>query len=115
MAAGGGPRRGRSLLRDALLTIGTRFGLAILIFATDVVLARALGADAKGRFTIVLLFSQLAALIVGWGMDSALGVVAGRDVETAKRGFANAVLWSVTPMCSCPLSRSAIILFLQQV
>jgi O-antigen/teichoic acid export membrane protein len=93
MTAGTGPRGGR-LFRDALLTIGTRFGLAVLIFVTDVVLARALGADAKGRFTIVLLFSQLAALIVGWGMDSALGVVAGRDQETARRGFANAVLWT---------------------
>jgi O-antigen/teichoic acid export membrane protein len=83
-----------TLLQDALVTIGTRFGLAVLIFSTDIVLAHALGADAKGRFTLVLLFSQLAALVVGWGMDSALGVVAGRDTQSARAGFANAVIWS---------------------
>ena len=61
-------RGGRSpLLRDAFITIVTRFGLAILIFATDIALARLLGPSAKGRFALVLLYSQLAALIVGWG------------------------------------------------
>jgi O-antigen/teichoic acid export membrane protein len=87
-------RRGPTLLQDALVTIVTRFGLAVLIFSTDIVLAHLLGPDAKGRFTLVLLFSQLAALVVGWGMDSALGVVAGRDRESARAGFANAVIWS---------------------
>jgi O-antigen/teichoic acid export membrane protein len=83
-----------TLLQDALITIATRFGLAVLIFSTDVVLAHLLGPAAKGRFTLVLLFSQLAALVVGWGMDSALGVVAGRDTRSARAGFANAVVWS---------------------
>jgi O-antigen/teichoic acid export membrane protein len=87
-------RGGPTLLQDALVTIVTRFGLAVLIFSTDIVLAHLLGPDAKGRFTLVLLFSQLAALVVGWGMDSALGVVAGRDRESARAGFANAVIWS---------------------
>ncbi|HEV8489964.1 MAG TPA: polysaccharide biosynthesis C-terminal domain-containing protein [Candidatus Limnocylindrales bacterium] len=82
------------LLRDALFTIGTRFGLAILIFTTDILLARLLGPAAKGRFALVLLYSQLAALIVGFGMDSALGLVAGRGPDAARRGFANALLWT---------------------
>src|SRR5258705_9051960 len=86
--------RGPTLMGDALITIATRFGLAVLIFTTDVVLAHLLGPAAKGRFTLVLLFSQLAALLVGWGMDSALGVVAARDDRSARSGFANAVLWS---------------------
>ena len=68
---------GRSgLVRDAAITIATRFGLAILIFATDIILARALGPSAKGRFALVLLYSQLAATIVGFGMDQAIAVVA---------------------------------------
>jgi O-antigen/teichoic acid export membrane protein len=92
--AAGRARRGPTLLQDALITIVTRFGLAVLIFSTDIVLAHLLGPDAKGRFTLVLLFSQLAALVVGWGMDSALGVVAGRDTPSARSGFANAVIWS---------------------
>ena len=87
-------RRGPTLLQDALITISTRFGLAVLIFSTDIVLAHLLGPSAKGRFTLVLLFSQLAALVVGWGMDSALGVVSGRDTPSARAGFANAVIWS---------------------
>jgi O-antigen/teichoic acid export membrane protein len=82
-------------MRDAFVTIATRFGLAVLIFATDIVLARALGPAAKGRFALVLLYSQLAAVAVGWGMDQALAVVAGRDHESARRGFANAVLWTL--------------------
>ena len=59
------PSRG-GLARDSLLTIGTRFGLAILILATDIVLARLLGPSAKGRFTLVLLLSQLAAVVAAW-------------------------------------------------
>lgn len=82
------------LMRDALVTITTRFGLAVLIFGTDIALARLLGPSAKGRFTLVLLYSQLAALIVGWGTDQALAVVSGRDRETARRGFANALTWT---------------------
>ena len=77
--------RGPTLIGDAaLVTIMTRFGLAVLIFSTDVVLAHLLGPAAKGRFTLVLLFSQFAALVVGWGMDSALAVVAGRDARSAR-------------------------------
>lgn len=77
-----------------MVTIATRFGLAVLIFSTDIVLAHLLGPAAKGRFTLVLLFSQLAALLVGLGMDNALGNVAGRDTQSARAGFANAVIWS---------------------
>ncbi|HET7677764.1 MAG TPA: polysaccharide biosynthesis C-terminal domain-containing protein [Candidatus Limnocylindrales bacterium] len=90
---GGAAPRG-PLLRDALATIATRFGLALLIFATDIVLARLLGPSAKGRFALVLLFSQLVAVVVGWGMDMALAVVAARDRDSARRGFANALIWT---------------------
>lgn len=82
------------LLRDALVTVVTRFGLAVLIFATDIALARLLGPSAKGRFALVLLYSQLAALVVGWGTDQALAVVTGRGRDTARRGFANALVWT---------------------
>ncbi len=84
------------LMRDALVTIGTRFGLAVLIFATDIALARLLGPSAKGRFALVLLYSQLAALIVGWGTDQALAVVVRpgrRDGATRLRQRA----WSGPP------------------
>ena len=88
-------RRGSPLVRDAVVTIITRFALAGLIFATDIVLARLLGPAAKGRFSLVLLYSQLIALVLGWGMDQALAVVAARDRETAGRGLANAVIWTI--------------------
>jgi len=88
------PPSASPLMRDALVTIGTRFGLAFLIFATDIALARLLGPSAKGRFALVLLYSQLAALIVGWGTDQALAVVSGRNVATARHGFANALIWT---------------------
>jgi O-antigen/teichoic acid export membrane protein len=86
--------RGSGLVRDAALTIATRFGLAILILATDIILARALGPDAKGRFALVLLYSQLAATVIGVGMDQALAVVAARSIADARRGLANALVWT---------------------
>jgi O-antigen/teichoic acid export membrane protein len=85
--------RGR-LVRDAALTIGTRFGLALLIFATDIILARALGPSAKGRFALVLLYSQLAATLIGFGMDQAIAVVSGRGAKDARRAVANALVWA---------------------
>jgi O-antigen/teichoic acid export membrane protein len=84
----------RSLATDAVVTIGLRLGLAVLIVATDLLLARLLGPAAKGRFALVLLYSQLAALVVGLGMDQALAVVSGRGVEPARRGMANAIIWT---------------------
>src|SRR5262245_547222 len=94
-AARSAPRSSSStLLRDAFVTVVTRFGLAVLIFATDIALARLLGPAAKGRFALVLLYSQLAALIVGWGMDQALAVVAGRSIASARAGMANALIWT---------------------
>ena len=92
-AAGRAGERGR-LVRDAALTIGTRFGLAILIFATDIILARALGPSAKGRFALVLLYSQLAATFVGLGMDQAIAVVSARSATDARRAVANALVWT---------------------
>jgi len=88
------PGRRSGLARDAFITIATRFGIAILIFATDIILARALGPAAKGRFALVLLFSQLAATLIGFGMDQALAVIAGRSTSDARRGVANALVWT---------------------
>jgi O-antigen/teichoic acid export membrane protein len=86
---------GRSgLVRDAAITIATRFGLAILIFATDVILANALGPTAKGRFALVLLYSQLAATVIGFGMDQAISVVTARSPDDGRHAFANALLWT---------------------
>src|SRR5690242_11815177 len=94
--ASGARERGRSgdLARDAILTIGTRFGLAGLTLATDVILARALGPDGKGRFALVLLYSQLAATVVALGTDQSLAVVAARSVADARRGLTNGLIWT---------------------
>ncbi len=88
------PVRRPRLVHDAAITIATRFGLAVLIFATDVILANALGPAAKGRFALVLLYSQLAATVIGFGMDQAITVVTGRGVEDGRKAFANAILWT---------------------
>ena len=87
------PRR-TGLIRDAALTVATRLVLAVLIFGTDIVLARLLGPAAKGRFALVLLYSQLAALVLGWGMDQALAFASARDIRSARHGFANALVWT---------------------
>ena len=84
----------RGVLRDAAITVASRIVLAVLILGTDIALARLLGPAAKGRFALVLLYSQLIALVLGWGMDQALAVVAARDLGSARRGFANAVIWT---------------------
>lgn len=93
--AADGTSTGRAgLVRDAAITIATRFGLAILIFATDVILANALGPTAKGRFALVLLYSQLVATVIGFGMDQAIAVVTGRSERDGRQAFANAILWT---------------------
>jgi O-antigen/teichoic acid export membrane protein len=92
-AEASGHRRS-GLVRDAAVTIATRFGLAILIFATDVILANALGPAAKGRFALVLLYSQLVATVIGFGTDQAIAVVTGRGPAEGRHAFANALLWS---------------------
>ncbi len=89
------PARSGTLLHDALVTIVSRFVLAVLILGSDVLIARVLGPTAKGRFQLVLLYSQLAAVPLSWGMDSALAVVAGRDLGAARRGMANAIWWAL--------------------
>lgn len=89
------PRKGGRLLYDALITIISRFALAVLILGSDILIARMLGPTAKGRFQLVLLFSQLAAVPISWGMDSALAVITGRSVAEGRRGMANAIWWSV--------------------
>jgi O-antigen/teichoic acid export membrane protein len=85
---------GGNLARDAILTIATRFGLAAFTLATDVILARALGPDGKGRFALVLLSSQMVATIVSAGTDQSLAVVAARSLADARRGLANALVWT---------------------
>ena len=94
-AVRGGAARERGVAGDALITVASRLVLAGLILATDVAVARLLGAEGKGAFALVLLFSQLAALLLGLGLDKALGVVAGRSAETARHAFANALLWTL--------------------
>jgi len=71
-----------------------RLGLAVLIVGTDLVLARLLGPAAKGRFALVLLYSQLAAMAIGFGMDQAVAIVSGRDPATARRAMGNAIVWT---------------------
>ena len=81
-------------MRDAVVTALSRVVLAAVVVATDFILARALGPAAKGRLTLILLFSQLAALVVGLGLDRALGVTVARSRQTARSAFANAILWT---------------------
>ncbi len=94
-------QRSGTLLLDALMTIATRFVLAIIIFGSDVLIARILGPTAKGRFALIMLYAQLAAVPVAWGTDNALAVVAGRDASAARRGMANAIWWSILVGGAC--------------
>jgi O-antigen/teichoic acid export membrane protein len=87
-------RASGGVLRDAAITVASRLVLAVLIFGSDIVLARLLGPAAKGRFALVLLYSQLAALVLGWGMDQAIAVIGGRDLPSARKAFANAIVWT---------------------
>jgi O-antigen/teichoic acid export membrane protein len=89
------PARSGTLLYDALVTIISRFILAVLILGSDVLIARVLGPTAKGQFALVLLFSQLAAVPIIWGTDAALAIVSGRDLAAARHGMANAIWWAI--------------------
>lgn len=79
--------------RDVVLTLGGRLALTAVILAGDVVLARGLGPEGKGAFTLVLALSSLGAAILGLGLDRALAVFAARSLDVAKRAFANSLFW----------------------
>jgi O-antigen/teichoic acid export membrane protein len=90
-----GPGTGHSFRRDAVVTVASRFVLAGLILLTDVVLARVLGADGKGRFTLVLLLSQLGAITIGLGLDRAVGYSVAQTADVARRALGNGAAWVV--------------------
>lgn len=85
----------RHVGRDVAVTFGGRVGLTAVILVGDVILARTLGPEGKGAFTLVLVLSSLAALILGLGMDRSLAVLAARSQQIARRAFANAALWTL--------------------
>ena len=90
--------RRAGLARDAVITIATRFGLALLIFGTDILIARALGPAAKGRFTLVLLYSQLAAVVIGGaslsgGVGSIGGSMIGALMMAVLRNGSSQIGW----------------------
>lgn len=88
-----GTRRGVG--QDVVLTFGGRLALTAVVLVSDVVLARALGPEGKGAFLLILVFSQLAALVVGLGLDRSLAVFAARSEDIARRAFANAAMWTL--------------------
>jgi O-antigen/teichoic acid export membrane protein len=85
----------RGVGQDVVVTFGGRLALTAVILVSDVVLARVLGPEGKGAFLLVLVFSQLAALIVGLGLDRSLAVFAARSEQVARRAFANVALWTL--------------------
>ncbi len=64
-----------------------------MILVTDVVLARTLGADGKGRFTLVILLSQLGAVAIGLGLDRAFGYSVAQSRDVARRALGNGGAW----------------------
>jgi O-antigen/teichoic acid export membrane protein len=81
--------------RDAAASVVGRFALGGIVLVTDVALARLLGPADKGRFTLILLFTQLLALGLGMGLDRAIGVAVARSRDVARRAIGNAVLWTL--------------------
>lgn len=85
----------RSFVRDAGLTVASRFLLAAVILATDVVLARTLGPDGKGRFTLVVVLAQLGAIAVSLGLDRAIGYTSAQGRGVARSALGNGVVWTL--------------------
>ena len=81
--------------RDVLLTFGGRLALTAALIVGDVILARGLGPDGKGAFVLVLNLTSLGALVLSLGLERSLAVFAARSLDTARRAFANAALWTL--------------------
>jgi O-antigen/teichoic acid export membrane protein len=81
--------------RDVMVTFGGRLVLTAVLIVTDVILARTLGPEGKGAFVLLLLLAQMAALVIGFGLDRALGVMVARSRGVAQRAFANAAWWTL--------------------
>jgi O-antigen/teichoic acid export membrane protein len=82
-------------VRDAGWTVGSRLLLAAIIVVSDVILARTLGPEGKGRFALVLLVAQLLAVGVGLGLERAIAVTVARGTAIARASLANGVVWVV--------------------
>ncbi|MGI8929524.1 MAG: oligosaccharide flippase family protein, partial [Candidatus Limnocylindrales bacterium] len=81
--------------RDVIVTFGGRLALTAAVLIGDVVLARGLGPEGKGAFTLVLALTSLGAAILGLGLDRSLAVFAARSVAVARRAFANSLFWAL--------------------
>ncbi len=83
------------MARDVVLTFGGRLAVTAAIIVGDVIVARTLGPEGKGGFTLLLALSSLGAVFLSLGLDRSLAVFAARSLDVARRAFANAVLWTV--------------------
>lgn len=68
----------RSFVSQTGLVLGTRVGLAIAVFVTDVLVARLLGVEGKGVLTILVLTPVMVASLANLGLDFALNEVGHR-------------------------------------
>ena len=92
---GDAPEKHAGVGRDVLLTFGGRLALTAAIIIGDIILARTLGPEGKGAFVLVLNLSSLGALILSLGLERSLAVFAAQSLNTARRAFANAALWTL--------------------
>lgn len=69
-----------------------RVTLAIIVLASDVIIARALGPTGKGLFTILLITPILIASICGLGLDYGLNRVGHLQPERLSSLFASAII-----------------------
>lgn len=85
----------RGVGRDVLVTFGGRIALTGVILIGDIIIARTLGPEGKGAFTLVLALSSLGALILGLGLDRSVAVLGARSLQVARLAFGNAAVWTV--------------------
>ena len=62
---------GRTVLRNSLMTFGTRMGIVLVNIPTSILIARLLGADGQGTYASAVAFPTMFAFIGLLGIDSA--------------------------------------------
>jgi O-antigen/teichoic acid export membrane protein len=73
--------RGRNRLtfgRNVSITLATRIALVLVGLATSVIMARALGPEGKGLFSLAILSSGIIFIVINLGVGAASGFMLGR-------------------------------------
>lgn len=85
------PNNSKSFIREVFVVYLLRVLLAIIIFATDVVISRYFGPEIKGMYYILLLIPAIISVFITLGLDYSINIIGHKKPELLLIVYAKAV------------------------